>query len=120
VEEGPGRGWRKPATDISTRLLWVPFSLFAGMLAWISAENVPCPTDDIWIVLARVREFFELGGLGAGGDSFSRLVLNGWLSEQTMLSLVLQPQLAIEGSSSTTVVTAFGPHLVTSSPARPV
>src|SRR5215203_578022 len=34
--------------------------------------------------------------------------------------LVLQPQLAMEGSSSAAVVTAFGPHLVTSSPARPV
>jgi hypothetical protein len=34
--------------------------------------------------------------------------------------LILQPQLAMEGSSSAAVVTAFGPHLVTSSPARPV
>jgi hypothetical protein len=36
------------------------------------------------------------------------------------LGLILQPQLAMEGSSSAAVVTAFGPHLVTSSPARPV
>lgn len=36
------------------------------------------------------------------------------------LTLVLQPQLGIEGGSSATVMTAFGPHLMASSPARPV
>jgi len=84
----PAEDGGSPATDLSTRLLWVPFSLLAGMLVWISAENVPRPADDVWILLARVREFLELGRLGTGGDSFSRLALNGWLPEQTMLSLV--------------------------------
>src|SRR4051794_12372008 len=34
--------------------------------------------------------------------------------------LILQPHLAIEGCPSPTIVAAFGPHLVASSPARPV
>src|SRR5215216_2540475 len=67
----------RPGMDLSTSLLWVPFSLLMGALAWISATNLPRPAEDAWIYLARVRDFFELGEIKAAG--FSRLAVNGWL-----------------------------------------
>jgi hypothetical protein len=88
-------GWKRvPEEDVersvvglSTKLLWVPFLLLTGMLAWISASNVPKPAEDAWVYLSYVRDFLESGRLGAGASS-SRLTVNGWLPEQSMLSLV--------------------------------
>lgn len=83
---------------LSTRLLWVPFVLLAGVLAWISAMKVPRPAEDAWFYLSLVRNLFETGELEAGGFSleagglevgdFSRLTLNGWLPQQSMLSTI--------------------------------
>jgi len=94
--------------DLSTSLLWVPFSLLMGALAWISATNLPRPAEDAWIYLARVRDFFELGEIKAAG--FSRLAVNGWLPEQAELSLIsgLDPvALMLRYLSPTLVVVAL-------------
>ena len=72
--------------DLSTALLWAPFSLLVGALAWISAANMPRPAEDAWVYLAHVRDLFELGRYDSAG--FSRLAVNGWLPEQAELSLI--------------------------------
>jgi tetratricopeptide (TPR) repeat protein len=104
----PEVGGERPATDVSTRLLWAPFLLFAGMLAWISSANVPGPGEDSWIYLSRVRVLSQFDQLAA--NLGSRLDINGWLPEQAVLSLVsgLDPvALVLRYLSPTLVVVAL-------------
>ena len=82
----PAEDEERSETDFSTVLLWAPFSLLTGALAWISAMNLPRPTEDAWVYLTYIREYFELGKLNAGG--FSRLAVNGWSPVQAELSLI--------------------------------
>jgi len=80
----PAEGEGCPATDLSAALLWVPFLLLAGVLAWNSMASVPRPGEDAWIYLAYVRDLLGSGRLGGA----SRAAVNGWLPEQGMLSSI--------------------------------
>jgi hypothetical protein len=80
----PTEGEDRSGRDLSTWLLWVPFSLVAGVLAWIAASNTPRPGEDTWIYLSYVRDLLESGRLLVA--DFSRLELSGWLPEQVVLS----------------------------------
>ncbi len=82
----PAEDEKRSETDLSTVLLWAPFSLLIGALGWVSAVHVPRPPEDAWLYLAYIREFFELEELNAA--NFSRLAVNGWLPEQAELSLI--------------------------------
>jgi tetratricopeptide (TPR) repeat protein len=75
------------AIERSTMLLWVPFLLLTGVLARISAASVPKAGDDVWIYLSYIRSFLESGRLSTSGAS-SRLAVNGWLPEQSVLSSI--------------------------------
>jgi tetratricopeptide (TPR) repeat protein len=101
-------GEEHPKIDLSTALLWVPFSLLMGALAWISAVNLPRPAEDAWIYLAHVRDIVELGSLKAHGSS--RLLINGWLPEQAGLSRIsgLDPiELVLRYLAPTLIVVAL-------------
>ncbi|HEV2094279.1 MAG TPA: DUF6077 domain-containing protein [Rubrobacter sp.] len=75
-------------------VMWAPFVLLAGALAYIARITAPSSFGDIWVYLAWVRAYLGPGGLGAaepffGGEvGLSRAKINGWLVEQAALSRV--------------------------------
>ena len=89
-------GWR-PGADAARDgggVMWVPFALLTGALAFVARITAPSVFGDIWIYLAWVRAYLGPGGLGAGEPFFggevglSRARINGWLVEQAALSKV--------------------------------
>ncbi len=75
-------------------VMWAPFVLLVGALAYIARITAPSSYGDIWVYLAWVRAYLGQGGLGAaepffGGEvGLSRAKINGWLVEQAALSKV--------------------------------
>jgi hypothetical protein len=75
-------------------LMWAPFALLVGALAYVARITAPSSYGDIWVYLAWVRAYLGPGGLGAaepffGGEvGLSRAKINGWLVEQAALSKV--------------------------------
>ncbi len=73
-------------------LLWVPFALLAGSLAFLSRMKVPHYYDDMWVYIAYVRDFVGSGSLAQHEPYFgnetglTRLKINGWLLEQAALA----------------------------------
>src|SRR5918995_1051035 len=76
-------------------LLWVPFALLCGVLAFVGIRRVPSSYDDIWVYLSWVKDFANSERLalldpyfGERIAEFSRAKVNGWLLEQASLSRV--------------------------------
>jgi uncharacterized protein DUF6077 len=75
-------------------LLWVPFLVLVGTLAYVCRVNAPSFFGDTWIYLSWIREFLDGGRLASEEPYFgeavglSRASINGWLLEQTALSRV--------------------------------
>jgi hypothetical protein len=86
---GPGRGHVERGG-----LLWVPFLVLVGTLAYVCRVNAPSFFGDTWIYLSWIREFLDGGRLASEEPFFgeavglSRASINGWLLEQTALSRV--------------------------------
>ncbi|MGB3683001.1 MAG: DUF6077 domain-containing protein [Rubrobacteraceae bacterium] len=82
----------------ATDLLWLPFAVLAGALAYVSAVMEEEPNGDSWIYLAYVRDYTNADKLtssnpilgGQAQDSYIsfRTTINGWLLEQAALSRV--------------------------------
>lgn len=76
----------------SFNLLWVPFSLLIGTLAFMSRAKLTGVYNDKWVYLAYVRELLNTENLARYEPYFgneagvSRLKINGWLLEQAALS----------------------------------
>ena len=89
----PG-GETEPIVSDRGGLMWAPFVLLVGALAYIARITAPSSYGDIWVYLAWVRAYLGPGGLGAaepffGGEvGLSRAKINGWLIEQAALSKV--------------------------------
>ncbi len=89
----PG-GEPEPVVTDRGGLMWAPFVLLVGALAYIARITSPSSYGDIWVYLAWVRAYLGPGGLGAaepffGGEvGLSRAKINGWLVEQAALSKV--------------------------------
>ena len=89
----PG-GEPEPVVADRGGLMWAPFVLLVGALAYIARITSPSSYGDIWVYLAWVRAYLGPGGLGAaepffGGEvGLSRAKINGWLVEQAALSKV--------------------------------
>lgn len=76
-----------------TRLMWVPLLAFGTVLAYTSSRVVPEPNEDHWAYLAYVQGYLGAEKLGLTNpfygtetQSFSRLMLNGWLAIQAAFS----------------------------------
>lgn len=76
-------------------LLWVPFALLCGVLAFVGIRRVPNSYDDAWVYLSWVKDFANSDRLalrdpyfGEKVAEFSRAKVNGWLLEQASLSRV--------------------------------
>jgi hypothetical protein len=76
-------------------LLWAPFWLLCGVLAFVGIRRVPNSYDDAWVYLSWVRDFSDSNRLalrdpyfGEKVAEFSRAKVNGWLLEQAALSRV--------------------------------
>ena len=75
-------------------VMWAPFVVLVGALAYVARITAPSSYGDIWVYLAWVRAYLGPGGLGAaepffGGEvGLSRAKINGWLAEQAALSKV--------------------------------
>jgi hypothetical protein len=76
-------------------LLWVPFALLCGVLAFVGIRRVPSSYDDIWVYLSWVKDFADSERLalvdpyfGERIAEFSRAKVNGWLLEEASLSRV--------------------------------
>ncbi len=75
-------------------LMWAPFVVLVGALAFVARITAPSSFGDIWVYMAWVRAYLGPGGLGAaepffGGEiGLSRAKINGWLVEQAALSRV--------------------------------
>src|SRR5215210_5828558 len=90
------RAGSETETIVSDRdgVMWAPFVLLAGALAYVARITAPSSYGDIWVYLAWVRAYLGPGGLGAaepffGGEvGLSRAKINGWLVEQAALSKV--------------------------------
>jgi uncharacterized protein DUF6077/uncharacterized protein DUF6541 len=90
----PARGDDEASSGTSSRLLWIPFLLSSGALAFVTGAKVPHPYNDIWVYLAYVREFLSTEKLALYEPYFgnetglSRAQINGWLLEQAALSRI--------------------------------
>jgi Family of unknown function (DUF6077) len=93
------RAAEQPVKDASfgpsAGLLWAPFWLLCGVLAFVGIRRVPNSYDDAWVYLSWVRDFSESDKLalrdpyfGEKVAEFSRAKINGWLLEQAALSRV--------------------------------
>jgi hypothetical protein len=76
-------------------LLWLPFALLGGVLAFVATRRVPNDNDDIWVYFSWVRDFASTERLalrepyfGERVGELSRVKVNGWLLEQAALSRV--------------------------------
>ena len=75
-------------------VMWVPFLLLVGALAYVARITAPSSYGDIWVYLAWVREYLGGRGLAStepffGGEvGLSRARINGWLVEQAALTRV--------------------------------
>ncbi|CAA9389745.1 MAG: hypothetical protein AVDCRST_MAG22-508 [uncultured Rubrobacteraceae bacterium] len=84
----------EPLVSDGGGVMWAPFVLLVGALAFIARITAPSSYGDIWVYLAWVRAYLGQGGLGAaepffGGEvGLSRAKINGWLVEQAALSKV--------------------------------
>ena len=89
----PGGG-REPVLADRGGIMWAPFVVLVGTLAYVARITAPSSFGDIWVYLAWVRAYLGPGGLGAaepffGGEvGLSRAKINGWLVEQAALSKV--------------------------------
>ena len=91
-----GRVGEGPESLVTDRggLMWAPFVVLVGALAYVARITAPSSYGDIWVYLAWVRAYLGPGGLGAaepffGGEvGLSRAKINGWLVEQAALSKV--------------------------------
>jgi len=89
----PG-GKGEPIVSDRGGIMWAPFVLLVGALAFVARITSPSSFGDIWVYLAWVRAYLGPGGLGAaepffGGEvGLSRAKINGWLVEQAALSRV--------------------------------
>ncbi len=78
----------------SSRLLWIPFLLSSGALAFVSRLRAPGVYEDLWVYLGYVRDFLSTESLASHEPYFgdetglSRVKINGWLLEQAALSRV--------------------------------
>jgi hypothetical protein len=80
---------------LSAGLLWMPFGLLCGVLAFVGLRRMPNSYDDAWVYLSWVKDFSESDKLalrdpyfGEKVAGFSRAKVNGWLLEQAALSRV--------------------------------
>lgn len=81
-----------------TDLLWVPFTVLAGALAYASTVLQEEPNGDSWIYLSYVRDYTSsnnlaienpiLGGQAADSYISFRTTINGWLMEQAAFSKI--------------------------------
>lgn len=75
-------------------ILWVPFVLLAGVLAFLSRMKVPHFYDDMWVYISYVRDFVTSANLAQYEPYFgneaglTRLKINGWLLEQAALARI--------------------------------
>jgi hypothetical protein len=73
-------------------LLWLPFLVLVGVLAYVCRVNAPSFYGDTWIYLSWIREFLDGERLAFEEPYFgeavglSRASINGWLLEMTALS----------------------------------
>lgn len=84
-----------PAPASSAGLLWAPFALLGGALAFLATRRAPNDNDDIWVYLSWIRSFIGTDRLalrtpysGEKTEELSRVHVNGWLVEQAALSRV--------------------------------
>ncbi len=86
---------KHPSYGPAAGLLWAPFWLLCGLLAFVGIRRVPNSYDDAWVYLSWVRDFSDSNKLalrdpyfGEKVAEFSRAKVNGWLLEQAALSRV--------------------------------
>ena len=100
----------------SSRLLWIPFLLSSGALAFVSRLRVPGVYEDLWVYLGYVRDFLSTESLASHEPYFgnetglSRVKINGWLLEQAALSRIsgIDPvELVFDYMTPTLVVVAL-------------
>jgi Family of unknown function (DUF6077) len=75
-------------------IMWVPFALLVGAMAYVARTTAPSVFGDLWIYLSWVREYLGGDKLASvepffGSDvGLSRAKINGWLLEQAAVSRV--------------------------------
>ena len=77
------------------RWLWIPFLVFATLLAFVSSRVSHSPSEDTWLYLTYLQDYVGRDRLSlyppyAQGEvaSFTRMTINGWLVELAALSRV--------------------------------
>lgn len=78
---------------VAEDLLWVPFAGLGAVLMFASLRVADVPNGDRWVYLAWIREFMTAEAPGTSYPhfgteiaAFTRIVVNGWLMEQSALS----------------------------------